>query len=373
MKLPGFLGGTETRRSRNVNAERSINVFPEFNQPGTPSSGISLYKAPGLKLFMGLAAGPTRALFAQDGRAFAVGGPYFYEIFANGSKIHRGTIAQDYNPATIHSNGTGGFQLFIVSGGKGYIYDLRANTLTQITAESFPDPCSHGEYVDGYFIALLRNSSQFFISNLFDGLIWEGLDTAQVSQVSDEVRSIIINHRELWMFGSKHTTPWFDSGNPSFPFQPIQGTVIHQGTDASYAAARFDNAILWLGQNEHGARMVWRAQGVTPVRVSTHAIEHRLTQAGSVRQALAFTYQQEGHQFYMLYVPDLETTLVYDVATNMWHERGHWRPKLARFEPHLARCHCYAFDRHHLVGDRRTGAVYEMSMDFTDENLVVAI
>ena len=84
MLWPGFVGGSYVSRSVNVNAERSINLYPEIVDAGTPKVKTWLVGTPGLKGFVnfsGKCGGPVRALFAMNGRAFAVVGQNFCEFF----------------------------------------------------------------------------------------------------------------------------------------------------------------------------------------------------------------------------------------------------------------------------------------------------
>ena len=273
----------------------------------------------------------------------------------------------------LRVTGRPGHQIFVTSGGHGYIFDLVANSFVNIAADSEGFPTGNavmGAFVDGYFLVLKRNSIQYNISNLENGLIWDGLDVAQVSESSDDVLSLVTNHREVWLFGSKTSEVWYNSGNASFPFQPIQGTFIEHGIAATFSAVRLDNTIFWLGADESGARMVWKAQGYIPQRVSNHAIEYFLNVAPRVDNAIGYAYQEEGHSFYMLYVPTIETTLVYDVATGQWHERALWDERSIRNFPHLGRCHAFAFGQH-LIGDRQSGTIYRQSLDLYSDNLVV--
>jgi hypothetical protein len=135
---------------------------------------------------------------------------------------------------------------------------------------------------------------------------------------------------------------------------------------------------MWLGSGTSGDRIVWRANGYTPERVSTHAVEYALGHAPRIDDAIAWTYQQEGHTFYVLYVPSLATvrgfatTWVYDVATQTWHERALWDSVRLDWQPHLGRCHAYGFGRH-LVGDRTSGAIYDLSLDVADDTTVVVV
>jgi len=65
MILPGFVGGSNTLASPNVDNERTLNWFPESVEPGTGKAPIWLAPAPGVRPFVVLGAGPVRALFSQ--------------------------------------------------------------------------------------------------------------------------------------------------------------------------------------------------------------------------------------------------------------------------------------------------------------------
>jgi hypothetical protein len=372
-RYPGFVGGTATEWSLNVNAERTINFFPVLARPGTPKSPIVLYGTPGLRIFASGSSrgGPVRALFAQDGRVFAVIGGTFYEVTEAGALVPFGAVLVDEWPATICSNGVGGSQLFITSGGAGYIFDLQSEVFTQITTEGFPLDVVMGDYCDGYFLVLTRGSHQFSISSLNNGLEWDALDTAQVSASSNNLVALVVDHREVWLFGTRSTEPWYNTGNADFPFGPIQGTFVEHGTLAPWSVQQLDNTLFWLGGDERGAGVVYRMQGYIPVRISTDAVDLALQRSTQLGRTLAWTYQEAGHAFYVLYVPDLETTWVYDIAVGLWHERAMWDTTFSRWWPHVARCHCYAWNRH-LVGDRQSSAIYTYDMDYFDDELLVA-
>jgi hypothetical protein len=369
MQYPGFVGATDRAAVLTVNAERTINWYPEI-ATGTPKAKTWLAPTPGLRPFVVLGAGPVRALFAEEGRAFAVGGGHLYEILASQTMVYRGAVGLDSRPATICSNGSDGNQLFIVSAGGGYIFNLQTNALTPIPGD-FPTPCSMGAFVDGYFLALQAQSDRFQISGLEDGLAWDPLDVAQVSQTTGIVRALIPVHREVWLLGTSTTTVWADIGDPDFPFAPIPGAFIEQGIAGLDAWTQTDNALFWIGQNEDGGRVAYRAQGYTPQRVSTHAVEAAWNQLATIENAIGWSYQDRGHSFACWYLPAAETTWVYDAATQAWHERALWDPTQLVWTPHLARCHAFGFDRH-LVGDRQSPAVYGLDADtHTDGRVVI--
>lgn len=370
MQYPGFIGASDRAAVLTVNAERTINWFPEI-ATGTPKSKVWLAPTPGLAPFVVLGAGPVRALYSEEGRCFAVGGPHFFEILATGTFLYRGSVGMDSRPATIVSNGSDGQQLFIVSNGDGFIFNLTTNALSVITAPDFPRPCSMGAFVDGYFLALQAQSDRFQISALEDGLTWDPLDVAQVSQTTGIVRALVPVHREVWLLGTLTTTVWADIGDADFPFAPIPGAFIEQGIGSLFGWTVVDNALYWHGQNEDGGRVAYRARGYTPERISTHAVEHAWASYPRMDDTIAWSYQDRGHAFAAWYVPTAETTWTYDAATGVWHERALWDPTELIWTPHLARCHTFGFDKH-LVGDRSSPAVYVLDAgSYTDGRIVL--
>lgn len=358
MIVPGFCGGSNPLASMNVDSEITRNWFPESGRPGTPKADPWLAPVPGLRPFVVLGSGPVRGLFSQDGRAFAVAGNTFYEVFANHTATYRGRVAADSRPATMCSNGSGGFQIFITSGGLGYIYNLTTNTLTQITDSEFPFPCTMGAFCDGYFLALKGSSNQFQWSALEDGLTWNGLDVAQLSQSSDNIQTLIAVHGQIWLLGTNTSVVWTDTGGSS-AFEPIPGSLMQQGTFAPFSAWAGDNALVWVGGNDQGKAVVYRGTGVgaVPQRVSTFAVEYALNNAPRLQDCIGWGYQENGHTFYALQVESMDTTWVYDIAMNAWHERSLWDPVAMKDIPDPVRCHTFCFGQH-LVGDRQSAAIY---------------
>lgn len=363
----GFIGGTYLDRHPAVSFEDCINRYPEITgAPGTRArSPIVLKRTPGLDAFATAGNGPIRALFYQDGRCFAVSGSEFYEIDAAGTATLRSTsaIASNINNAQIASNGTAGNQLLVISGGSGYIYNLTTNTLTLISDADFPSNAVMGGFIDGYFVVLAYNTRQFNFSALNDGTTWAALDVQEKSQTSDNVRALVIDRRLIYLLGSKATEPWYNTGDANATFAPVQ-EVIEHGIGSPWSAVPINNTIAWIGEDEHGAGQAWTLQGYTPVRFSTNAVESQWRAYGSLRDAYAHGYQEEGHTFYQVTFPG-KGTWVYDFATQMWHRRA--RLVRGTFEPHLARGHAFAFDKH-LVGSRVDGTIYHQSLDYLDDD-----
>ena len=99
-------------------------------------------------------------------------------------------------------------------------------------------------------------------------------------------------------------------------------------------------------------------------------METALQRAATPTDALAWVYQMRGHVFYVLILPRNETSWVYDVTMDRWHEWATWNPTTCMWMPHTAGCHVFCFNMH-LVGSRFDGTIYQMSEDFLQEQIIV--
>jgi hypothetical protein len=205
----------------------------------------------------------------------------------------------------------------------------------------------------------------FWVTTLLDGLSVDPLDFASAEGSPDGLVSMIIDHRELWLFGTNSVEVWYNAGNADFPLSRIQGAFNEIGCAALASVAKLDNGIFWLGADARGQGIVYRANGYTGARVSTHAIEYAIAQYSTISDAIAYTYQQEGHSFYVLIFPTANATWVYDVATQAWHERAGFSD--GYFTRHRSNCQI-AFNSEIIVGDYDNGNVYAFDLDVYADN-----
>lgn len=373
MRLSGLVGQTYQLRSKTAAAERCINWFPTRMESDAGTNTWILEPTPGLQPYAYMPGTQGRGCFAQDGRAFAIVDRTVYEITPlgpSGAVTPRGTVAFDSLPATFCSNGTAGNQLLITAGGKLYTFDLAMNVLTDISGvASVPVPAKMCGFTDGYGIVLVTGSRTFQISALEDFSTWNGLDASQISESSDNLLALLVDHREIWLFGSKCTEVWRNTGGADNPFEPIAGGFIEHGIIAPFSACKFDNTVVWVGGNtDRGAGVAFRANGYTPQRISTHAVEETWQSYEQMDDAIGWVYQEDGHEFWGLNFPSGETSWVYDAASQQWHERAVWDPPYARWRPQIPQYHMFVFGKH-LVQDRQSGMLYEQNTNITAYNV----
>jgi hypothetical protein len=198
-------------------------------------------------------------------------------------------------------------------------------------------------------------------------LAFNALDFASKEGAPDRLIGHIAYNRELWLFGNQTTEVWVDSGNPLFPFERLQGTFFEMGLGAVHSLTKFNQALLWLDADERGNAVVWLAQGFQASRVSTHAVETALKGYARLDDALGWGTEEAGHFFFWLTFPTANATWVYDLQTQLWHERAYQTALTASPTRHRANCHTFAFGQH-LVGDYNDGRLYVLDLDtYTDD------
>ena len=353
MKTP-ILGSSYVVRSPNAADARMVNLYPEVIPEGGKEPAY-LQRCPGLELLASVGSGPIRGMWNHTGTIYIASGTELYKMTPDLSITKLGDITGT-GPVSMTDNG---FQLFVACNPDGFIYNFTTNVFQKITDPDFPGAVTVG-YLDGYFVFNEPNSQRIWVTQLLDGLSVDPLDFASAEGSPDGLVSIIVDHREAWLFGTNSVEVWYNSGNPDFPLERIQGAYNEIGCVAPYSVAKLDNSVFWLGSDARGQGIVYRAQGYQGVRVSTHAVEFAIQQYDNMSDALAYTYQQDGHAFYVLIFPSAQTTWVYDAATGSWHERA----SLVNGEFRRHRSNCQAvFNGVPIVGDFENANIYQFQLD----------
>ena len=358
MKTP-ILGQAYVARSVNAADNRMVNLFPE----ATPENGKDvgfLNRAPGLRLLATVGSGPVRGMWQYGGYGYVVSSNTLYRVDAAWNATVLGTVSGS-GPVSMTDNGT---QLFVACNPLSYIYNATTGVFAQITDPDFAGAVTVG-YIDGYFVFNQPNSQTIWVTQLLDGTSVDPLEFASAEGSPDNLVGLIVDHREVWLFGTNSVEVWYDAGNVNFPLERIQGAFNEIGCAAPYSIAKLDNGLFWLGSDARGNGIVYRANGYTGQRVSTHAIEFAIQSYANISDAFAYTYQQEGHAFYVLTFPTGNATWVYDVATGAWHERAAFYN--GQFSRHASSCQM-SFNNEIVVGDCASGNLYAFDLDVYADN-----
>jgi len=367
MRIP-LIGSYNRGRSVIVNPETCMNLYPEM-QPQTSKNQIVLVGTPGLKLFIDTGY-VCRCLHATtNGKMFSVNGRNVYVINETAAKTLLGTMASATGIVKTAENmnlNYHPYQTAFVDGTKGYIYDFSNNTFTEIT--SGYEAGTHIVYIDGYFIQNIVNTNKFIYSTLYNGKEWDSaLDVYFAEGSADNIEAVEKLNNQLWVFGSQTTEVWQPTGVNTAPFERIAPANMDIGIGAKYSVAVIGGSIFWLGAGRGGNNIVWKASGFSPERVSTNAIEYLLGQMSDVSDAVAYAYSDEGHFFYVLNFPTGDKTLVYDLTTGLWHQRGFLDTGTGMVGRHRSIVQCF-WNNKNYVGDYADGKIYNLNLDYYSDN-----
>jgi len=180
----------------------------------------------------------------------------------------------------------------------------------------------------------------------------------------DDLVALIVDHREVYLLGEVSSEVWSDVGAVPFPFQRIPGTSTQHGIAAPFSLYRLGNSFAYVSRNNRGQAQIMQMKGYIPERISTHAVENTLANQ-YVDDAIAWTYQLEGHEVYVVTFPTLNLTWAYDGTTQMWHKWLYTADDNS-YQRHRGNC-CAVFQGMVLVGDYENGLIYELDKkNFTD-------
>jgi hypothetical protein len=362
--------GDSRHRSRDVSYQQRINWFPERQNYEGATEEWSLVQIEGSAEWLDVGgASRCRGLKkAGNGSLYGVWGANVYEVkdyLGTPTAYLRGTVASANSPVWMVDNGV---HMVITDGNQMYLHELGSSN--GITSPSYPFTApSHVDYIGGYVVCIRNSGSllergRFYYSDLLDATSWPALNYFTAEDFSDPLVSLVVRDGEIWLFGSSTYEVWGLTGDANRPFTRIGGSARKIGISGRYSAAVIGGSILWVGSSKAGADGVYMANGYEAQQISDVTISQFLSGA-AVADVIAWTYQGNGHTFYVLQFTTEDTTLVYDLTTGKWHRResqkqdntfGRWN-------------HCYAeyaFGKT-LVGFGTAGVIAYLDADeFTE-------
>jgi len=219
------------------------------------------------------------------------------------------------------------------------------------------------DIVDNYFVYNRPASQQWGASGVLSPI--SGSTSFSSKDGSpDNLVALIVDHREVYLMGEASSEVWTDVGAVPFPFQRIPGTSTQHGVAARFSLARLGDSFAYVSRNNRGQAQIMQMKGYVPSRISNHAVENSITNQ-YVDDAIAWTYQLEGHEVYVVSFPTLNLTWAYDIASGMWH-KWLYTDNTGTYSRHRGNC-CAVFQGMVLVGDYANGSIYELDkQNYTD-------
>lgn len=348
-----------------------MNWSVEVSEAKGATSDVTLLPTPGVAQFLMVSKVGWRGLFEMNGYCFGVCQDGLYEITfpaGVGTATLLGTVALDTNPVTFSTNGKGGDQVFITSGGNGYCLTLTGRVLSQIA--NLNGKATQGGYLQGYFLAFDVNTSTVFYSDLLDGATWDPSNYFQRTNQPDDWKAMqVTTWGYICLPGQYSGEMWYPNGGFPLPFAPDPAGNFNKGIAATFSITNAGGAVVWLSVNNDGDYEVVQATGLQPSRISDFALEYQLSEfvkTATITDAIGESFRMDGHTFFRLTLPSAEKTKQFDFTNGLWTDVGTWIAEDSEFTYFRPVFYTFAFEKH-LMGDRATGVLYEMDSQYTSD------
>ena len=345
------LGLNAYRRQANFQPEvELVNLFMEEDKSGASPDKWARIMRPGLNTHAAMGSGAVRGLYVQQGflnnDLFCVAGSILYRA---GSVV--GVIPGSDRVAWAASIG-----LLFVLGGQ-VIHYTDGSTISSV---SLPDDAA------GYPVDIDSLNSYVLISCSDGTIYWivpgeTTIDPLNFVTAESAPDGLVAGRRlesEVFFFGQSSVEPWQLTGDADAPFQKAIGRQYERGARDRDSVRRFDNSIIWVGENNN----VYRA-GPQPEVVADEGVSERIRKATGETSACVFSVDR--HEFYALRIPGQGTFLL-DASTRQWCR---WESAaLVEWEPHV----CAISSDDVYLGSAAVGQVWTMAADSAhDEDVAI--
>ena len=269
----------------------------------------------------------------------AVGGIYEVSILTGGAGYVTPTCTFSAPPAGVTATGTvnitGGvvISITITNYGSGYVTAPTctinpvgggAGATALVSLNGFPTGAGAivdgAIYLDGYTV-IATKLGQIFNSDSEDPRLWNPLNTIAIESDPDYVIAIVKHFNFIVAFGEWSTEFFYNAANAEgSPFLRQDSYKNEIGCADGNSVVQFQQSVLYVGKSKTHGKSVYRLlDGFSPASVSTQYIEKYLN-ADINTDIQSFCFRIAGHTLYVMTLPNLDKTFVYDVDQNIWYE-----------------------------------------------------
>jgi len=314
-----IVDGAYADDSRPFSDQDCVNWLPVAAEQEGSRSQTMLRTPPGLQEFAQIGNGPMRGARNVEGALYIVTDTEMYKVDKTGYAALLGTVPGRSRVSMTHNQITNGNEVVVFTGSAGYVYNTVTETFSQITDEGFPGgPVC--DYIGQLIVGIEQGRRYFFNSGLADATDYNTIERYESEASPDRLRSLIVDHLEVWVLNERTIEIYQQTADPAsiedhILFVRSQGTVIERGCAGPFTVCKLDNSVFWVGDDSS----VYRANGYTPQRISTQAIEQQLARC-DLTKAFMTTWSDRGHKVVYLTCPDGKTW-GYDCSSGKWHRR----------------------------------------------------
>lgn len=214
-------------------------------------------------------------------------------------------------------------QVVVLTGTQGWVINPVAQTAAQITDADFPVPhVPQPISMDGYLFVAKANTADIYNSDLDDPFSWDASQFISAEMYPDHIVALTKNNNYVVAIGTGSMEYFYDVGNATgSPLQRNDSAVQQMGTSAPDSVVQTEKEIILVGNTGNGGRTIWTIEGFKAEEIGTEAVRLNLNALGvDITTVNAYCIRVNGHKFYVLRIPTMNQTWVYDCDTKLWSE-----------------------------------------------------
>lgn len=306
--------GTLTKDSLTSNGvfEKRGQKIEFIKRPGLVyGTQLTSVTPPAYKAGQGIFAFGTTAVAVVDSTVYTVN-PHTY------ANTNRGTISASTNKVFGVSNLTNTYFFFHNK--------INAYLLSSAGAITTPTGLPSSPYVSGAvfldnYMFLGTSGNEIYNCNIADPTTWNALGKVTFNTQSDQLVGIARHLNYLVAFGGRSIMFFYDAAvaAPSSPLDVATSYTLDVGCANGDSIVSSTNSIFWIGKSKASGKSVYMLDGVSPIKISTNAID-RCLETDGLANVHAYVYKFSGHTMYILNLHTSNITLAFDVEAQMWYQ-----------------------------------------------------
>jgi len=362
-----ILGEHFPSQSKVQSVQELVNFYLEEDRS---QNRFIAYGTPGYTLWNDLNGSVVRGCLEHKGLGYVVMDNRLLLVTDKNTVSVLGTLSTSIGSVSIAATNN---QIGICDGTSFYLYNISGTTFSTPGDGDIPSAPVTVISIDEYFIIPVPLTNRFQVSDLADGTAWNSLSFASANARADNINTMVQVNTLVLALCDSSCEVFYDSGGETIPFDRAVAGSYDFGCIANRSPVVIDNICYWLSSNNNGLVGVVVSNGGLPNNISNRAMLQELSTYDSLSDAIGWSYQENGHTFYLLTFPSSQTvngqlvgdTWAYDLSTGTW---GKWQSTLTNaISPpqqtrHVANCHMY-LNGEHIIGDHISGKLYVMSPD----------
>lgn len=338
---------------------RLVNCYIEVTKEGE----LDIYKRPGLASESIVAANqPGRGLWFWRGDLYSIFGNSLYRdgaLVGTGLSTTGGLYRFDSNLGAVP-------KLIFGDGNEAYTYSPSTGLSAALHTIDidYPDTTVKGfAYLNGptYVTqpqAVVWGSA---VNSVDQPGNWDPLNFIRAQIEPDD--AVFTAKQLVYVVVMKQWTIeyFFDAGNPTgSPLGPVQGMKVAYGCAHADSVQKINDVLFFLSVDQTASVQVSSLDKGAHRVVSTPAID-RLLADTNFTFANVFSWQLKfgGHNFYVVTIKELNLTLAYDIAQDLWFQ---WTDTNGNYFPIVSSA--YNENGQHILQHESNGRLYVISDDY---------